>query len=45
MLPVVLLAVLYYAYNYQGFLGRWTQSILDPLLEFGYYILNFVFGV
>jgi hypothetical protein len=43
--PVIIIAVVWYAYSAGGFIGGWLQGILDPILKLGHSILNFFFGV
>lgn len=44
-LPLFVIAVLGYGYNSGGFIGGWLQGLIDPLLEIGSSILNFIFGL
>ena len=44
-IPIILIAVFWYGYNAGGFIGEWLQGLIDPLLNLGRAILNFIFGL
>ena len=45
VLPAALCAIGWLAYNAGGFCGNWAQGLLNPLLNLGAWILNFIFGI
>ena len=45
VLPAALCAIGWVAYTAEGWFGKWSQSLLDPLLKLGAWILNFIFGI
>ena len=44
-LPAALCGLAYYAYQGYGFIPEWIRGLLDPLIELGKAIVNFIFGV